>query len=146
MRITDRFSREHEAFLAQLAALESLLASDADLADVAQAFAAFAAPLLRHAGDEERALFPALEPSFGWEAGPLTVLTIEHHVLHGQIDDVARARTRAEIANVLGAFAPLLRAHIEKEESVLFPAAVALLGDARLDELEAATAEPAKRP
>lgn len=136
MRITDRFSSEHDVFLDQLGVIASLAGSDASVEALVSALRTLAKPLLTHAEAEERALFPDLEPSMGGGGGPLAILTEEHVTLHGQIDALTAEPTRAELDRVFAAFATLLRGHIDKEEQVLFPAAQQILGDERLDRLD----------
>lgn len=136
MRIIDRFSSEHDVFISQLQVIEDLTRGGADVASVVAAIRTLAAPLLAHAENEERALFPDLEPSMGGEGGPLAVLTEEHHVLHGQLDRMTGEPPRWELEQVLDAFLRVLRGHIEKEEDVLFPAAAQLIDDSRLERMD----------
>lgn len=136
MRIIDRFSSEHEVFLSQLETIESLCDSDATAAELAVAVRTLSTPLLRHAENEETALFPDLAPSLGAEGGPLGVLIEEHHLLHGQLERMGARPARNELVSVLDAFARLLREHIAKEEDVLFPAAAQIIGDERLAEMD----------
>jgi hemerythrin-like domain-containing protein len=136
MRIIDRFSSEHDVFISQLQVIEDLTRGGADVASVVAAIRTLAAPLLAHAENEERALFPDLEPSMGGEGGPLAVLTEEHHVLHGQLDRMTADPPRWELELVLDAFLRVLRGHIEKEEDVLFPAAAQLIDDSRLERMD----------
>jgi len=136
MRIIDRFSSEHAVFISQLQVIEDLTRGGADVASVVAAIRTLAAPLLAHAENEERALFPDLEPSMGGEGGPLAVLTEEHHVLHGQLDRMTAGPPRWELEQVLDAFLRVLRGHIEKEEDVLFPAAAQLIDDTRLERMD----------
>jgi hemerythrin-like domain-containing protein len=136
MRIIDRFSSEHDVFIMQLSVIETLTRSGAEVASVVAAIRTLAAPLLAHAQNEERALFPDLAPSLGGEGGPLAVLTEEHRVLHGQLDRLTADPPRLELEQVLDAFLHLLRGHIEKEEDILFPAAARLIDDTRLERLD----------
>ena len=136
MRILDRFTSEHDVFITQLGVIETLARTGADVACVVAAIRTLAAPLLAHARNEERALFPDLAPSLGGEGGPLAVLTAEHGVLHGQLDRLTADPSRLELERVLDAFLSLLRRHIEKEEDVLFPAAAQLIDDARLERMD----------
>lgn len=136
MRILDRFTSEHDVFITQLGVIERLTRTGADVACVVAAIRTLAAPLLAHARNEERALFPDLAPSLGGEGGPLAVLTAEHGVLHGQLDRLTGDPSRLELERVLDAFLSLLRRHIEKEEDVLFPAAAQLIDDARLERMD----------
>ncbi|MDO8506717.1 MAG: hemerythrin domain-containing protein [Candidatus Limnocylindria bacterium] len=136
MRIIDRFSSEHDVFLGQLEAIEGLTRNDTAVDEIVAALRILAAPLLIHAENEEAALFPDLEPSMGVGGGPLAILTEEHVTIHGQIDRLTGGPTRGELTQVLEAFASLLRAHITKEEEILFPAAAQILGDERLARLD----------
>lgn len=136
MRIIDRFSSEHDVFITQLDVIETLTRAGAEVPSVVAAIRTLAAPLLVHAQNEERALFPDLASSLGGEGGPLAVLTEEHRVLHGQLDRLTADPPRWELEEVLDAFLRLLRAHIEKEERILFPAAAELIDDTRLERLD----------
>ena len=133
MRIIDRFSSEHDVFISQLEVIEDLARGGADVASVVAAIRTLAAPLLAHAKHEERALFSDLKPSKG---GLLAVLTMEHHVLHGQLDRMTADPPRWELEQVLDAFLRLLLGHIEKEEVVVFPAAAQLIDRSRLERMD----------
>lgn len=139
MRITDRFSSEHDVFLQQLEMLESLLGSGVPTEGIVAAVRTLSLPLFTHAENEELVLFPALEDDLGKDAGPLAVLVSEHETIHGFVERMTSTPSRDEITSVLPAFAGLLREHIAKEEKVLFPAAAQVLSDARLRELDAGT-------
>jgi len=136
MRIIDRFSSEHDVFISQLEVIERLTRGGAEVASVVAAIRTLAAPLLAHAQNEERALFPDLEASLGGDGGPLAVLTEEHHELHGQLERMTADPPRWELEQALEAFLRLLRGHIEKEEGVLFPAAERLIDGTRLEQLD----------
>ncbi len=136
MRIIDRFSIEHEVFMTQLDVIETLARDGAEVASVVAAIHTLAAPLLAHAENEERVLFPALAPSLGGEGGPLAILTEEHRVLHGQLDRLTADPTCWELEQLLEAFLRVLRRHIAKEEDVLFPGAAQLIDDTRLERLD----------
>ncbi|MEX2046395.1 MAG: hemerythrin domain-containing protein [Chloroflexota bacterium] len=136
MRIIDRFSSEHDVFITQLGVIETLTRTGAEVSSVVAAIRTLAAPLLAHAENEERALFPDLASSLGGDGGPLAVLTEEHRVLHGQLDRLTADPPRWELEEVLDAFLRLLRGHIEKEEDVLFRAAAQIIDDARLERLD----------
>ena len=136
MRITDRFSSEHDVFLAQLEVIDDLTRRDASVESIVSALKTLAAPLVAHAENEERALFPDLEPSMGGQGGPLGILIEEHVTIHGQIDELLDSPSRQRLESVLDAFQRLLRGHIDKEEQVLFPAAAQILGDMKLEKLD----------
>lgn len=136
MRIIDRFSSEHDVFLAQLEVIDDLTRRDASVESIVSALRTLAAPLIAHAENEERALFPDLEPSMGGTGGPLAILTEEHSTIHAQIDELVDHPTRQRLETVLDEFLRVLRGHIDKEEQVLFPAAAEILGDTRLEKLD----------
>jgi hemerythrin-like domain-containing protein len=137
MRIIDRFSREHEAFVTQLDRVRIAVGSGADVGTAIAQVRTLAEPLLTHAANEEVLLFPDLvEKLGGEEGGPVGVLRREHAVIHGQVDTLRGTPTQADFARVFAAFDSLLRAHIDKEEDVLFPLSARLLGDARLVEMD----------
>ena len=105
-----------------------------------------------HHGKEEQHLFPALERhGLPREQGPLAVMLHEHQdgrVLLGIIREGDDRRTAQAIKN----YTRLLRAHIDKENWVLFPLAEQVLGDEEqqgllkaFEAVEQAVAGPASR-
>ncbi len=136
MRIIDRFSSEHDVFLEQLEVIQGLAGAGGSVESVVAAMRTLAAPLLAHAANEERALFPDLEPSMGGGGGPLAILTEEHVTIHEQVDLLTGDPTRQELETVLAEFQRILGGHIDKEEQILFPAAAQILGDERLLRLD----------
>lgn len=138
MRIIDRFSREHDTFLGQLDGVRAEVDRGGDVGAAIERVRVLAAPLLRHAENEEALLFPELvERLGGHEGGPVQVLREEHVIIHGQVDTLAADPARAEFDRVFAAFDRLLREHIVKEEDILFPMSAELLGDERLREMDA---------
>jgi hemerythrin-like domain-containing protein len=135
-----RFEEEHDVALAGLARLEAAAEALRDGAAGHQHFAAAGEVLellrgavRRHNEDEEAALFPLL----GTEA-PLAPFVDEHIVLRRLETELSAALTRHDAGAVAQAgldIVHLLRAHIERENTVLFPAARALLGPAGLAEV-----------
>ena len=99
-----------------------------------------------HHGKEEDVLFQRMtERGFPRESGPVAVMLHEHQVGRGhvsalrQVGDGMGALAAAEIRLVLenaGAFIPLLRAHILKEDRILYPMAVRLLTGPEMDAME----------
>lgn len=97
----------------------------------------------RHHGKEEDILFRRmLENGFPREQGPLAVMLYEHELGRGHVRAIRAAGEGAgplgadEAKSVLehaSAFVPLLRGHIQKEDRILYPMAVRLLGDSQLD-------------
>ena len=100
-----------------------------------------------HHGKEEDILFQRMvERGFPRETGPVAVMLYEHEVGRGhvsalrQVGDGTGPLTAVETRVVLenaGAFIPLLRAHILKEDRILYPMAVRLLTGPEMDAMEA---------
>jgi hemerythrin-like domain-containing protein len=100
-----------------------------------------------HHGKEEDILFQRMvERGFPRETGPVAVMLYEHEVGRGhvsalrQVGDGTGSLTAVETRVVLenaGAFIPLLRAHILKEDRILYPMAVRLLTGPEMDAMEA---------
>jgi iron-sulfur cluster repair protein YtfE (RIC family) len=133
MRILDRFSSEHDVFISQLKVIEDLAAHGADTSSLSATIRTLAAPLLAHAENEERVLFPVLGPTM---AGPTTVMVEEHGTIHGYIDRLVAEPQRWELEELLDAFLRVLRGHIDKEEQIFFPAAGEILDDAKQERLD----------
>jgi hemerythrin-like domain-containing protein len=99
-----------------------------------------------HHGKEEDILFQRMvERGFPRETGPVAVMLYEHEVGRGhvsalrQVGEGTGLLTAAETGVVLenaGAFIPLLRAHILKEDRILYPMAVRLLTGPEMDAME----------
>lgn len=82
-----------------------------------------------HHGKEEQHLFPALERHGVPTAnGPLGVMRQEHEEGRALIRTIA-AGDDVEVAAAIRRYVPLLRAHIDKENSVLFPLAGQILSE-----------------
>ena len=138
MRIIDRFSDEHTVFVKELDSLRLAVEAGADVSDAIARVRALAGPLLRHAENEEVLLFPDMVEILGGAGGGMVaVLRQEHTQIHRQVDALTGEPVKAEFDRVFKAFESLLRAHIDKEEEVLFPLSAKLLGDARLAEMDA---------
>jgi hemerythrin-like domain-containing protein len=99
-----------------------------------------------HHGKEENVLFQRMvERGFPRETGPVAVMLYEHEVGRShvsalrQVGEGTGLLTAAETGVVLenaGAFIPLLRAHILKEDRILYPMAVRLLTGPEMDAME----------
>ena len=99
-----------------------------------------------HHGKEEDILFQRMvERGFSRETGPVAVMLHEHKVGRGHVsvlrqagdgtDPLAAVETQVVLESA-GAFIPLLRAHIQKEDRILYPMAVRLLTGPELDAME----------
>jgi hemerythrin-like domain-containing protein len=114
------------------------------VADYARFFRGFADAF--HHGKEEDILFRRMiERGFPRETGPLAVMLHEHRLgrLHVgalvQVGEGAGPLAVAETALLLenaGAFVPLLRSHILKEDRILYPMSERLLTGPEMDAME----------
>lgn len=76
-----------------------------------------------HHGKEEQHLFPALERhGLPRDGGPIGVMLLEHEEGRGLLR-VMRQRDEGKIAETIREYGRLLRAHIDKENHILFPLA-----------------------
>jgi hemerythrin-like domain-containing protein len=133
---------EHTLILQALDALERKIAQVESGAPADPAYFQKAVEFLRtfadkcHHGKEEHLLFKTMvERGFPREAGPIAVMLHEHDVGRAFVRGIAEAAAspaldgaaiRRIIENGRG-FVQLLRAHIDKENSILFPMADNLL-------------------
>jgi len=98
-----------------------------------------------HHAKEEDVLFQRLvERGFSRETGPVAVMLYEHEVGRAhvgalrQVAEVGGALSAAEARQVVdeaSGFVPLLRAHILKEDRILYPMALRVLSGPELDEM-----------
>lgn len=139
---------EHEAILFGIGLMEKALVkaiggdkeARADLPELVRFLKGFADTC--HHGKEEGILFPAMEEAgIPREGGPIGVMLMEHD--QGRAF-VAGMRAAAEAGDWAGefsrnaaGFARLLRAHIDKENGVLFPMGRNALGETRLNSMGA---------
>ena len=136
MQCFDELEHDHHV-IEQVAALLADVSAHAS-AERAFAFGAWAVEFVRrfadgcHHAKEERALFPLLEArGIPRQGGPIGMMLLEHEEGRALVQGMERALADRDlpafVANA-GAWAGLLRAHIAKEQGVLFP-----LGARRLD-------------
>ncbi len=153
MKATGQLKEEHKGVLAMLGSFETILdrmvgggAPDrAELASILDFLRVFVDKC--HHGKEEELLFPALmRQGVGYEGGPVGMMLQEHEAGRALVktmaailgrDTAAGFRGSAALATDSGdwadfvesgrAYIALLRAHIVKEESVLFSVADDLL-------------------
>lgn len=103
-----------------------------------------------HHAKEEGVLFEAMvQAGFPRQAGPIGVMLHEHAVGRRHVAALAAlaeaqapwsAEERARLVEAATGYADLLRAHIQKEDGVLYPMAEARLGAALLAQVEAGCA------
>lgn len=154
MQATDTLRQEHRAIELVLDQLDRLAGQAEAGEGIDRQTAERALDILRnfadrcHHGKEEGHLFPALaDRGFPRDSGPVAVMLHEHEAgrahlgalaaaLPGALGgDQAASRAFAEHAR---AYTALLRAHIGKEDTVLFPLAERALGEADDRQLTAA--------
>lgn len=145
MPATDILKDEHRGIERMLAVLEKAADRLADGQDVSPEIFVNGVDFFRnftdgcHHAKEETQLFPALERAgMPTEGGPVGVMLMEHNEGRQYIRDLDAAAKRyaggdmsakrAIIAAVRG-YAALLSAHIQKEDTILFPMAESMLPD-----------------
>ncbi len=130
MSLTANLSREHQVVLSRLGELEDAL-KDLDLAVLEDVLRFFEVDLPLHRRKEEEILFPALARHIGDEGGPISVMLAEHETEKAHVEDLKRAVNELKSGGNAGgavrssatAILDLLRAHIQKEDEILFPMA-----------------------
>lgn len=139
----DDLMHEHEAILVALQILDSMSArigagGTVDAGDVAR-FIGFLREFADkcHHGKEEGILFPALTAAgMPEQDGPVGVMLSEHvqgrTLIQTMEDAITSTPDYAKFAAAARAYSDLLRAHIRKENEVLFPMAERLLPADRL--------------
>lgn len=138
---TAMLRQEHEVILRALALLERFgrqleagePANREGLEWLREFFSTFADRC--HHGKEEQHLFPAMERhGIPREGGPIGVMLHEHEEGRAFLRTMAKGDDR-EIAGAIRGYATLLRAHIDKENGILFPMAEQILPDEEQREL-----------
>jgi hemerythrin-like domain-containing protein len=143
---------EHRRIEQVLGSLETLTIAMGDgfdpdramLADYAAFFRGFADA--SHHGKEEDVLFARMiDRGFSGDSGPIAVMLHEHVVGRRHVGALRQAGEGTEPLGAVGrqlviehasAFVPHLRAHIQKEDRILYPMALRLLGDDEMAEME----------
>ena len=128
MRATKLLMEEHEVILRALDVLEAYANRNQEAPPaLLEFFSDFADA--HHHGKEEEILFPALEEAgFPHDAGPVGVMLHEHK--QGR-QLTAALRDPAQFTDAALAYSAMLRAHIEKENQILFPMADRAVEDQR---------------
>jgi len=148
---TDELRHEHDAVLLVVAAMEreveDIKRTDAvdaqrvaDMVDFTRNFTDGC-----HHTKEEKVLFPLMESTSASAGGPVSVMLSEHDagreyvrgIVEGLPDVERSAAARAQVAENLAGYAYLLRLHINKENTVLFPLAEQILDDEAKERLAA---------
>jgi hemerythrin-like domain-containing protein len=131
--ITDALLGEHGVIYRLLEHLTSRPFASAEEARVQAA--ELAAGLVAHAHLEDDLLFVALERPLGPNGGPLAVMREEHAEVEGTLERLTQVDDVQEADALAARLATIAHEHFEKEEQVLFPMAVELLGEEELRSL-----------
>lgn len=151
MTATEILVAEHDVILTVLACLEKLVAETesskmldaqaaADIVDFLRNFA----DRCHHAKEEDRLFIVLEERGFPRHGGPTGVMLSEHaegRSYVAAIDSASAAASQgdpaslAKFANAARGIIALLRAHIQKENQILFPMADQTLDDAAMQDL-----------
>ncbi len=121
----ERLANTHRRMGEELTALEQA-ARTGDRQRLDEALDFFASAAKRHHADEEASLFPRLQgdASLAPLLDALTAEHREHDVVRTEIEGLTRADAPAEtIAARVDAFVAMVRAHLEREDRELLPAA-----------------------
>lgn len=130
MGLTTVLSDEHKVVLGKLDEMEKALGGP-DLPAIERVLSFMETDLGLHRRKEEEILFPALGRHIGLEGGPIAVMLQEHAIEKGYLIDLRAAveeakagqETAERIREAARGILDLLRAHIEKEDKILFPMA-----------------------
>jgi len=138
---------EHDEALVRLGRMESAVASG-DWGGVREGADWLYQELKLHNEAEEQHLFPLMDPFFGGGHGPTHCMREEHRQLWNLtltiLDDISAeglARNPEDAGRTATQLIGMLRAHIEKENKVLYPMAEKILSAADLTKLGAALAK-----
>jgi hemerythrin-like domain-containing protein len=137
---------EHEAILSAIQILERMIAATEKAASVdtkdIHGFIGFLKEFADkcHHGKEEGLLFPAMvEAGVPGKDGPIGVMLTEHaqgrQLIRDMEESISTGVDRAKLAQAAGGYASLLRNHIQKENTVLFPMAERVLTEPQLVKL-----------
>jgi len=143
--ITD-LMKEHEAILSAIQILERMIAgteqtaivNPKDIHDFIGFLKEFADKC--HHGKEEGFLFPAMiGAGIPDRGGPIGVMLAEHaqgrKLIRDMEESISKAVDRMKLAQAAREYASLLRNHIQKENTILFPMAERVLTETQLEKL-----------
>jgi hemerythrin-like domain-containing protein len=137
--VIDRLKNEHAAVLARI---ERDLPGLGDPRTAGGFLDFLEREVVTHFRLEEEALFPELA-RLAIAAGPLRVMDAEHGAFRALLAAGKAARKRGDgrgLSTAAADLAALLRAHIAKEDGVLFPMALDVLDEEQMRRLDAAVA------
>jgi hemerythrin-like domain-containing protein len=131
--------QEHELIVSVLAALQAMAEKLAageevarrDVADFGRFFRDFA-DKCHHGKEEDRLFVKMVEAGFPKDGGPIAVMLAEHDAGRQEVSGLLAVGAgsgslneaeRARVVECAGQFVPLLYAHIQKENNILYPMA-----------------------
>lgn len=132
----DTLGNQHRTVLARL---DEVAAAGPAAAGLPEFLAFLQDEVREHFALEEDFLFPALAHHRTLAQGPLAVMEAEHEEFRALVAALAvalRAGSAEGAVTAAGEIIALLRAHIDKEDHVLFPLARRILSAAELDEVD----------
>ncbi len=133
MTITDLLFGEHGVFYAMFNHIEERL-EEASLDEIQILTAILTSSLESHAQLEDDALFKVLEPHIG-VMGPIGVMRMEHDEIVKSLVAILQQTDRDAAAKLMRHAIEVARSHFSKEENILFPMAVNVLGEDELASL-----------
>jgi hemerythrin-like domain-containing protein len=143
----ETLGQQHRKVLGRLKAVEAAaLERAAELEDV---YAFLQGEVREHFALEEEALFPILATHPQLAAGLIAVMEGEHEEFRALLAELGAALRTAGAerrAVVISRLIALLRAHIDKQDHVLFPLATQVLTPQELATVEARVASRSARP
>lgn len=134
---------QHQEVLAHLEAIEHAMALSAATGDIADFVSYLECEVMDHFVIEEQALFPVLARHIGQAQGPLAMMDAEHSIfrqLLAELGVASRSRDIEQQQRRTQDITDLLRAHIAKEDQVLFPMAAHMLSPQEHAEVDARAA------
>jgi len=149
-----KMMEEHELIVEVLASLEAMaekLAANGavarqDLADFGKFFREFA-DRCHHGKEEDRLFVKMVEAGFPRDAGPVGVMLAEHEAGRQEVRGLTQIGAgsgplsnseREKTIEYVAQFVPLLYAHIQKENNILYPMAQNTIAPGEFERLDAA--------
>lgn len=153
MNPIQKLMAEHQIILQVITLMESKIQALERGEKVGSKFFEFAIDFIRNYADkyhhakEEDILFVRMgKAGFSKESGPIAVMLYEHDEGRQYIVELEKANTlyaqgnetaKYEIITNASAYAALLRNHIQKEDNILYPMAINLLGESVINLMQA---------
>ena len=152
-KCVETMMQEHDLIVQVLASLQAMsdkLAAGGDIprqdiADFGRFFRDFA-DKCHHGKEEDRLFVKMMEIGFPKDSGPLAVMFSEHDAGRREVRGLLAvgngsgplsSAEKAKVLNYVGEFVPLLYAHIQKENNVLYPMAQNSIPPEEFEQLDA---------